>query len=108
MIKKIIFAVGFFLVNVPAITTPQKISAWFYPMTKYADRAILKKFGQRITYLGDAFSEETGGERKHLHFGIHKGIDLYFLGHEQTKEDLNLNWEDPTKFLRAKGAVEIK
>lgn len=64
--------------------------------------------GQVICYLGNAFSDETAGERRHLHFGIHKGIDLYFLGHEQTKEDLNLNWVDPTKFLKEKGAVEPK
>ncbi len=62
--------------------------------------------GQRICYLGNAYSAETGGERKHLHFGIHKGTDLYFLGHEQTRKELNAQWENPTKFLEKKGAVE--
>lgn len=64
--------------------------------------------GQIICFLGNAYSEETAGERKHLHFAIHKGTNLYFLGHESTYEDLNLNWEDPTKFLKGKGAVEPK
>lgn len=62
--------------------------------------------GKVICDLGDAFSPETGGERKHLHFGIHRGIDLYFFGHEQTKESLDLNWVDPGVFLKEKGAVE--
>lgn len=63
------------------------------------------KAGQQLTVLGAAFSQETGGERKHLHFAIHKGTDQYFLGHEPSIEDLNLNWENPTKFLQAKGVV---
>lgn len=66
------------------------------------------KAGQKLTVLGDAYSVETGGERKHLHFGIYRGTDLYFFGHEATYEDLNLNWVDPTKFLQEKKAVEPK
>ncbi len=64
------------------------------------------KAGQKITYLGAAFSEETGGEREHLHFGIHKGSDEYFFGHEETLENLKANWENPALFLKQKGARE--
>lgn len=61
-----------------------------------------------LTYLGNAFSNETSLERKHLHFGIYKGSDLYFHGHEQTLEQLNQRWIDPLKFLKEKGADELR
>src|SRR5581483_11051048 len=32
--------------------------------------------GQQIAVLGTAYSTETDGERKHLHFGIHKGTSI--------------------------------
>jgi len=60
---------------------------------------------ETLTYLGNGFSSETSLERKHLHFGIYKGSDLYFHGHEQTLEQLNQRWIDPIKFLKEKGAV---
>lgn len=63
--------------------------------------------GTRLTYLGDAFSSETGGERKHLHFGIYKGTDLYFRGYEPTLSALNNRWQNPTDFLHNHGAVDI-
>jgi len=62
--------------------------------------------GQRLTYLGDEFSSETSGERKHLHFGIYKGDDLYFHGHESSLTVLNVRWENPTEYLKQKGAVD--
>ncbi len=61
--------------------------------------------GQVLTYLGDAFSSETSKERKHLHFGIYKGGDLYFRGHEDSREKLLAKWIDPTKFLASKNAA---
>ena len=57
--------------------------------------AIPVKPGQRITYLGDAFSSETSKERKHLHFGIYKGTNLSFKGHEASLRELNTKWENP-------------
>ncbi len=63
------------------------------------------KPGQIITYLGDEFSKETSGERKHLHFGIYKGADLYFHGHESSQLVLLKKWEDPTEYLKTKGAI---
>ncbi len=59
-----------------------------------------------ITYLGDEFSSETSGERKHLHFAIHKGTDLYFHGHETSPSILDKKWYDPTVFLQNKNAKE--
>ena len=61
--------------------------------------------GQIITYLGDEFSQETSRERKHLHFGIYKGTDLYFHGHEPSKEALYGKWENPSIYLKAKSAI---
>jgi murein DD-endopeptidase MepM/ murein hydrolase activator NlpD len=58
--------------------------------------------GTRLTDLGDAFSSETGGERKHLHFGIYKGTDLYFRGYEPTLSSLNNRWVDPKVFLSSR------
>jgi len=60
-----------------------------------------------LTYLGDGFSSETSGERKHLHFAIHKGQDLYFHGHEATKQILNAKWYNPLDYLKDKDAKEI-
>lgn len=62
--------------------------------------------GTTITYLGDAFSNETSKERKHLHFSIYKGNDLYFRGHEESLEKLHARWIDPTRLLQSKGAIE--
>lgn len=62
--------------------------------------------GTIITYLGDAFSNETSKERKHLHFSIYKGNDLYFRGHEESLEKLHARWIDPTRLLQSKGAIE--
>lgn len=61
--------------------------------------------GEIITYLGDEFSSETSRERKHLHFGVYKGTDLYFKGHEASVDSLNRRWENPTTYLKEKGAI---
>lgn len=57
-----------------------------------------------LAFLGDEFSQETSKERKHLHFAIYKGIDLYFRGHENTISQLKTKWHDPTLFLKEKSA----
>lgn len=62
--------------------------------------------GEIITYLGDEFSAETAKERKHLHFAIYKGLNLYFKGHEKRISDLQRLWENPTIFLALKGVVD--
>jgi hypothetical protein len=49
--------------------------------------------GENFAVLGDAYSNETGGERKHLHLGIHIGKNINISGYVQKAEDLN-NWLD--------------
>lgn len=55
--------------------------------------------GQTIAYLGAPYSDQTGGERKHLHFGIHQGTALGLEGHEQSTQALNANWYNPNDWL---------
>jgi murein DD-endopeptidase MepM/ murein hydrolase activator NlpD len=52
------------------------------------------KAGQQIAILGDGYSSETDGERKHLHFGIVKGTTLTIAGYVQTQVEL-AKWIDP-------------
>lgn len=59
-----------------------------------------------LTYPGDQFSSETSKERKHLHFGIHRGTDLYFKGHESSLSQLEKNWYDPNKYMKEKNASD--
>ncbi|MFA6271613.1 MAG: M23 family metallopeptidase [Patescibacteria group bacterium] len=54
--------------------------------------------GDIIGLLGADKSAETDGERKHLHFGIHKGIEIDIKGYVQTKEELD-NWLDPRQYI---------
>lgn len=54
--------------------------------------------GQLIGILGQGFSEETDGERKHLHLGVHKGEEINLLGYVQTSNLLE-NWIDPLTYL---------
>jgi murein DD-endopeptidase MepM/ murein hydrolase activator NlpD len=55
--------------------------------------------GTQIAILGQAFSSQTGGERKHLHLGIYRGSGNYFKGYEPTKTALDARWIDPLAFL---------
>jgi len=57
----------------------------------------LKK-GELIGILGKGFSFETDGERKHLHFAIHKGTKIEYRGYVQTKGELK-DWIDPLQLL---------
>jgi|GEM_PF-1533206 len=50
--------------------------------------------GDTIGILGKGFSEETDGERKHLHLGVHKGPSLVYRGYENTEAALSA-WIDP-------------
>lgn len=53
--------------------------------------------GEQLAVLGENKTRETDFERKHLHFGIHKGsIDL--RGYVQNQEELN-EWVDPLSNL---------
>ncbi len=53
--------------------------------------------GDQIGILGRAYSAETDGERKHLHFTMLKGRDIDFRGYVLKKEDLQ-NWYNPLDF----------
>lgn len=54
--------------------------------------------GEKIGLLGQGYTQQTDGERKHLHLGIHKGSEINILGYVQNKADL-ANWIDPTSVL---------
>ncbi len=56
------------------------------------------KAGQVIGVLGKAFSSQTSGERRHLHFGLYRGEDINIAGYVQQESDLQ-NWLDPLKFF---------
>lgn len=57
------------------------------------------KAGQQIAVLGTGYSTETDGERKHLHFAIHKGTSINILGYVQKQSDLS-GWLDPEQYLK--------
>ena len=59
-----------------------------------------------LTYLGDQFSSETSKERKHLHFGVYKGTDFYFKGHESSLSQVGKKWYDPNKLLKEKETLD--
>ena len=61
-------------------------------ITKKAGDALAK--GEEIGILGKAFNAETGGERKHLHLGVHKGSAVNILGYVQNQSELS-GWLDP-------------
>jgi len=51
--------------------------------------------GNFLTFLGDAHSAETDGERKHLHLGIHRGEEIDWRGYVQNQSELGqwINFE---------------
>jgi murein DD-endopeptidase MepM/ murein hydrolase activator NlpD len=54
--------------------------------------------GDRIGILGKGYSHETDGERKHLHFAIHKSWNIELRGYVPDPADLS-GWIDPMKYL---------
>lgn len=54
--------------------------------------------GERIGVLGKGYSQETGGERKHLHLGIHKGTVINIRGYVNNKNQLS-RWIDPMSII---------
>ncbi|MDR3642255.1 MAG: M23 family metallopeptidase [Candidatus Doudnabacteria bacterium] len=55
--------------------------------------------GDKIAVLGTGYSQETDGERKHLHLGIHKGSAINILGYVQNASNLSA-WNDPLAVLK--------
>ena len=56
--------------------------------------------GERIGFLGKAFSAETDFERQHLHFGLYRGGDINIRGYVKNKSDL-AQWLDPVAFFKS-------
>lgn len=56
------------------------------------------KSGERIGSLAPANSELSGGERKHLHLGAHKGTTIDYRGYVQNQSELS-GWLDAQKLL---------
>ena len=54
---------------------------------------------EALGVLGRAYSSETGGERKHLHLGMHNGLEINILGYVSLKNLLD-NWLDPMLFIK--------
>lgn len=54
--------------------------------------------GDSFTELGAGGSAETGGERKHLHLGIHKGSSTDIRGYVSKQSELS-NWVDFTTLV---------
>ena len=55
--------------------------------------------GEQIGILGKGYSDETDGERKHLHLDIHKGSSINIAGYTPTSAGL-ASWIDPMKYLQ--------
>jgi len=54
--------------------------------------------GDAIAILGEGYSPETDGERKHLHLAIHRGPSLEYRGYVRSESELS-RWIDPEIFL---------
>ncbi|MEX0594493.1 MAG: M23 family metallopeptidase [Patescibacteria group bacterium] len=54
--------------------------------------------GSKIGLLGTGFTAETDGERKHLHFSLHRGTEINLKGYVSNKLQL-IDWIDPAKYL---------
>jgi murein DD-endopeptidase MepM/ murein hydrolase activator NlpD len=62
--------------------------------------------GARVGFLGDAFSVETDGERKHLHFGLYTKSPYELVGYVDDTDALS-RWQDPTEFLKERDARSV-
>jgi hypothetical protein len=58
--------------------------------------------GEQIAYLGEGGTEETDGERKHLHFAVYEGEDSRIQGYESSAEAL-AKWTNPHDFFAQYG-----
>jgi hypothetical protein len=56
------------------------------------------KAGEAFADLGANKSQQTDGERKHLHLGFHKGPSINILGYVQNKSALS-NWINPCLYV---------
>ena len=61
--------------------------------------------GMQIGVLGKAFSQETDGERRHLHFGLYNGTRIDIRGYVKTTKELS-RWVNPVDFLQKYLAIK--
>ncbi len=67
--------------------------------------SIAAKVGDELTQntklgiLGKGYTTETDGERKHLHFGVHKGTGLNILGYVQ-KASQTSDWLNALDYIK--------
>lgn len=54
--------------------------------------------GQIFAILADENSEQSGGERKHLHLSVHRGHQTDLRGYVENEQELE-NWIDPEKLI---------
>lgn len=54
--------------------------------------------GDVLGFLGEEYSAETGGERKHLHLGFHKGEEIDIRGYVSFPMELQ-RWIDPCLYV---------
>jgi hypothetical protein len=66
-------------------------------IAKKAGAAIVA--GDPIGVLGQGATHETDGERKHLHFSVHRGTAVELRGYAQKAADSS-SWIDPETLLR--------
>lgn len=53
---------------------------------------------EHLGVLGKGFSQETDGERKHLHLSIHRWSVVNIRGYASTRQELK-GWVDPMEYL---------
>ena len=61
--------------------------------------------GQQVALLGDESPQETDGERKHLHFGLHQGDEHRVQGYEATTAGV-ATWINPSEFFADQGLLQ--
>jgi len=59
------------------------------------------KTGDMLGILGQAYSAETSGERKHLHLGFHKGASINIRGYVSAQNSLS-DWLNPCLYIYGK------
>ncbi len=55
--------------------------------------------GEKIGVLGEGYSPETDGVRKHLHLGIHRGTNIDIRGYVQATSEVS-GWLDVMPYLK--------
>lgn len=70
---------------------------WLKSVTKQNGEKIQK--GDVLAVLGKGYSEETDGERPHLHLGVSRGEELNLRGYTEDADEAYEKWIDPVELL---------